>query len=641
MTDSSSNESGEDAFGNDPSPPSNDLNRLRRILVGPEQEQLHTLRKRLDDPGLNAKEISRVLPEAMIIRSARDGMIAKALEPTIGEALRASVKRDRKILVDALFPVMAPAIRKAISSTILAMVQSLNQVIEHSFSLRGLKWRIEAIRARKPFAEVVLLHTLAYQVEEVFLIYRENGLMLQHVAAKEVFAQDPDLVSGMLTAIQDFVRDSFGAERGEGLDTFRVGERSVWIEHGPHAIIAAVIRGNPPEDFKSFLKETLDIIHLEQGEALESYDGDSAPFEPVKVHLENCLQSRFRQEAKKTTPLVWVLPALVVLLLLLWAFNIFQSHQRWAEFSERLNREPGIMVTMAEKKSGKYYVSGLLDPLALNPQKILEETKISKDEVVFRWEPYHSFTPEFISKRINLMLSPPQTVSLKYDDGILSAGGSAFHAWIVEARRMAATIPSIVRFTENGLIDIDSALGPPGTVTLELKGTTLFAHGSASHKWIARASEVSRGLPGITAFIAGLTDLDQKEMDGLRAKFERHAVYFEADRFELSPDQMKVLEDMGQDTKRLIQLAGVLKKDILLEITGHSDSKGNEKINIRLSQKRAEKISSFLVDLGLEDKFLVARGIGSAKPAVEETSDMGSNVNRRATFRVVSKDFSK
>ena len=80
-------------------------------------------------------------------------------------------------------------------------------------SKQGLKWRFEALRTRKPFAEVILLHTLVYQVEQIFLIHKDTGLTLQHVVSKAELANDPDLVSGMLTAIKDFVQDSFGAQR--------------------------------------------------------------------------------------------------------------------------------------------------------------------------------------------------------------------------------------------------------------------------------------------------------------------------------------------------------------------------------------------------------------------------------------------
>ena len=102
---------------------------------------------------------------------------------------------------------MGPAIRKAIAATIQGLIQNFNQILEHSFSIKGLRWRLEALRTRRPFAEVVLLHTLVYQVEQVFLVHRKSGLLIDHVVAKTTVPQNPDLVSGMLTAIKDFVQE--------------------------------------------------------------------------------------------------------------------------------------------------------------------------------------------------------------------------------------------------------------------------------------------------------------------------------------------------------------------------------------------------------------------------------------------------
>ena len=146
-------------------------------------------------------------------------------------ALKTSVHKNPKVLADAIFPVLGPAIRKAISTTLMAMIQSLNMILNQSFSWRGIKWRLESLRSRRPFAEVILLHSLVYRVEQIFLIHRKTGLVLQHITADPSDSRDPDLVSGMLTAIQDFVKDTFDSEHGEMLDTLRMdGDHSLWIE---------------------------------------------------------------------------------------------------------------------------------------------------------------------------------------------------------------------------------------------------------------------------------------------------------------------------------------------------------------------------------------------------------------------------
>ena len=247
------------------------LNTLKELLLKTEKEQILRIEKRLDDPMIKAKEISQSLPEAISLSVLDNNKLSRVIQPVIDDAIKVSVQKNPKALADALFPVLGPGIRKAISSTIMGMIQSLNQMLNHSVSIQGMKWRFEAFRTRKQFAEVILLHTLVYKVEQIFFIHGESGIVLDHVVAKDTIIQDPDLVSGMLTAIQDFVKDSFDTD--DDLDTLRMGsDKSVWIEKGEHALIAAVIRGTPPLDMRIRYRELIEDIHIKSGAALEKFD---------------------------------------------------------------------------------------------------------------------------------------------------------------------------------------------------------------------------------------------------------------------------------------------------------------------------------------------------------------------------------
>ncbi len=232
MIDAAVREGPDEAEDNSGDSTTDELAELRGLLLAPEQTQLIDLQERLDNPARYAEDVSRVLPDAFALSSSRSNKLTNLLMPTVESAIGVSVKKNPQRLVDAIFPVMGPAIRRAIAAAFSEMVQSLNQSLEYSISIKGLKWRLEALRTGKSFAEVVLSHTLLYRVEQVFLIHRETGLLLQHVEAGVAAVQDVDLVSGMLTAIQDFVHDSFGAERSDALDSMQVGELTVWIERG-------------------------------------------------------------------------------------------------------------------------------------------------------------------------------------------------------------------------------------------------------------------------------------------------------------------------------------------------------------------------------------------------------------------------
>jgi OOP family OmpA-OmpF porin len=246
---------------------------LRRLLLAPEQQQLAQINARLNDQKGRVKDLSRALPDAIRARNAQDQALTAALTPNIGPALRQAIKNDPSAVIEAVTPVIGPAIRKAISHTLNELVQSIDETLKHSVSMQGLKWRAEAFRTGRSFAEVVLYHTLVYRVEQAFLFHRNTGLLLAHAAAATAKAEDPDLVSGLLTAINDLGRDSFQATEEQNLMKLDYGELEVWIEGGVPpvelAYLAVVIRGSAPEGLRNeVLLPALEAIHSNQREAL-------------------------------------------------------------------------------------------------------------------------------------------------------------------------------------------------------------------------------------------------------------------------------------------------------------------------------------------------------------------------------------
>ncbi|MEO8484333.1 MAG: hypothetical protein ABI634_19150 [Acidobacteriota bacterium] len=359
-----------------------ELASLRTLLVGPEQRHLAALQTRLDDARARAEDLGEVLPQ-VLLQHAQDPHFTRALTPPIEKAITASVQRNPKPLADALFPVMGPAIRKAVAASLAGMVESLNRTLEHSLSWRSVQWRLEGWRTGRSFAEIVLLETLVFRVEQVFLIDRRSGLLLQHVSAPAVEVQDADMVSGMLTAIRDFVQDSFRIKDGDGLEALKVGDLSVWIEPGPFAVVAAVIRGSAPREFRRTLQDAVETLHLQFGEALETFDGDTSAFGDARATLEACLETQFRSEERRRRRYgASLLFGAVAIALGVWAGFAYRDQRRWAHYLDLIRAEPGIVVVSTSHESGRHVVSGLRDPLARDPQSLLTGTGLAASDVV-------------------------------------------------------------------------------------------------------------------------------------------------------------------------------------------------------------------------------------------------------------------
>jgi outer membrane protein OmpA-like peptidoglycan-associated protein len=553
---------------------------LRSLLVGPEQRELAALRARVADPAARTRDVSGVLPDA-IARRAGDPQLARALAPPVEEAITASVRRDPQPLADALFPAIGPAIRKAIVHTLASMMESLNRTIELSLSWRALRWRWTAFRTGRPFAEIVLLNTLQYQVEQVFLVHAETGLLLQHVAADPMAAQDADQISAMLTAIRDFARDSFRVDGNQSLDAMRVGDLQVLVEQGPLALVAGVVRGTPPVTLAETFGSTLEAIHRQLGEELASFTGDSAPFERVRPLLEACLVRSLRERPAAPVARRWLLAAAVTLLAVaLWGYFSMRERQRFDDYLDRLSAEPGIVVLDHGRRRGKLYVTGWRDPMAQDPMTLAAAAGLRPDAVEGRWEPYEALHPMFVAERARDVLRPPPGVTIGYRDGVLTASGAAPERWIVESEQRAPVVAGVRRFEYVGV--------PP----------------------------------------------EQR----LKARLEAISLRFPKGLARLAPGQDAAVRTVSDLLAELNAVARSGTSRVRVEINGHTDSDGSDAANLPLSQARADAVLSLLARDRLDALDFAARGVGSSMPLPDVAGETGKERNRRVSFLVAIPD---
>jgi OOP family OmpA-OmpF porin len=544
-----------------------ELSRLHTLLF-PEREHWAGLARRLDDPAVRAAETAEVLPESVRQALARGPGLATTIAPVVEDAIHTSVRHDPGKLVDAIFPVMGPAIRRSITATLRDMIQSLNHMLETSVSWRGLVWRLEARRTGKPFAEVFLLHTLVYQVQQVFLIHRETGLLLHHVVAQSLGLPDPSIVSGMMTAIQDFVNESFNTGDAGTLHTMQVGDLTVWIEPGPHAYVAAIVRGHAPVDLRVALQESLARIHGEFGALLEQFSGDAAPYEACRPTLEACLQSQSsdRQHRVMSWPL-GVAVAAIVLVLGGWLYTSIRDGRQWERYVDRLRREPGLVLVTAEHRGGRYVVSGLRDSLAADPARLLAEVGYAPADVSARWEPYYAADPAFVLARAAALLKPPATTRLECLAGVLTLSGSAPRTWMVEQLKLAPFVPGVTSVRADGL----------------------------------RVQEVVDAEAGA-------------------ARVNAHRLYFAPESIVLDEAARQELDVVATDIRTLLLAAPRAPFTVAIAVTGRTDDTGTETINVKLAARRAEVTVDALVAAGLPRSLFAASGAPASAEAPTEAS---------------------
>jgi OOP family OmpA-OmpF porin len=380
----------------DPRP--DELAELRALLLGQQMVELQELHKRLDDPNVRAEELSQVLAKAVALSLKRDRDLQRSFYPIVEQALQISVARNPGLLATSLAPIIGETVRKAVANAFRSMAENINLMLERSLSFESMKWRFEALRTGKSYGEIALLRSLRYKVQQVFLIHRETGIVLQHISAQGEGVSEAELVSGMLTAIQDFVRDSFTSKHSQDLETMQAGEFLIWVHHGPQALLAGTILGTPPPELHNVFARENELIHQEFAAQLASFNGDASAFDAARPHLQNCMLGQTGRPKKGAGWLVGVL-ALVILGLVAVGFVLHRRNSRWEHYLTQLNNQPGIMVTGAERTWGQYRVWGLRDPLSPDPIQLAAESGIPAARLEARFMPYQSLDEHFQRER--------------------------------------------------------------------------------------------------------------------------------------------------------------------------------------------------------------------------------------------------
>jgi OOP family OmpA-OmpF porin len=554
---------------------------LRELLLAPEQREIEELKHQLaqNNAPVAVDSVAAVLPAAVTRAHEQGGRMAGALQPLLEGTLLRAVRERPAVIAEAIFPIIGAAINRAMREALSRMMQQTTYALEHAFSLRSWRWRLEARATGQPFSEVVLLHSLVFRVEQVFLIQPESGLLLQHVHAdmqqasveESMELQNASLVSSMLTAIQDFVRDSFRTDSKAALDTVEVGEVTVWIE-----------RGTAPVSLRSVLREALAKCHRDYPAELKAFSGDPNELSGLRPYLLQCLQSQ--QQSAASRPLLGRVVLSALLLAALGGLGYlslreWQREQQHLRAHRKLAQQPGYILLRSQRRGTGYDLELLRDPQAKPVEEALSEAGFRAGAGSLVVRPFLSLEPALIQARATAALRPPESVSLQLrPDGTLVASGKADADWIADAR----------------------LLGPT--------------------------------LAGIAAFVCEVTPLPQPPqlydilMERAHA-LEAIVFHFRAGSIELIPGQAAEQARAVAEMKEILRMAaGDPSLDVTIEVYAHTDSIGDELYNLRLRESRAKQMRYWLASAGIDMRKL--RAVAPLQFEIERQE-------RAASFRVV------
>ncbi len=108
-------------------------------------------------------------------------------------------------------------------------------------------------------------------------------------------------------------------------------------------------------------------------------------------------------------------------------------------------------------------------------------------------------------------------------------------------------------------------------------------------------------------------------------------IYYDFDKWDIRDDARPSLD----------KLAGILDKNpsIKIQLSSHTDCRGNDRYNEELSQRRAQSAVEYLIGRSIKSERLVAKGYGESSPAVvcvcQKCTEEQYQANRRTTFKIL------
>lgn len=100
-------------------------------------------------------------------------------------------------------------------------------------------------------------------------------------------------------------------------------------------------------------------------------------------------------------------------------------------------------------------------------------------------------------------------------------------------------------------------------------------------------------------------------------------------------DKATIRSESANELERLVKLLNE-NPTLKIELGSHTDSKGSDEYNMKLSDNRSRSVVSYLIGKGISPDRLVAKGYGETKPIDTNDTDEGRQNNRRTEFKILS-----
>lgn len=574
---------------------------LRHLILGEEgdkfdrlEEEIAFLRNRIVDKESLITSLDPVIADLLErkIMNSRDDM-ADALAPVMSEAIKKQVYETREDVVDALYPVIGQTIKRSMSEAMQDLVSGVNHRIEKALIRNLLPRKLQAKLMGLSEAELMVKESLPFEIEQIFLIHLKTGLLVSHVASSDGDKVDQELISGMLTAIRDFVSEAFREDPNRELSEIQYGDAKIILELGRYSYLAVVVSGVEPQDFRDRLHKLSERLHNLYFKELRQFDGELTELEGCERELARFLAIQKVQEQTqsktKTRPYFkyLILFTLVLFMIVTGAFFVPQwiengKHEK--QLFSTLEAQPGINVDQLEidVNDGDITLAGVMNSFWARNQADSIATAMP-------------FTKS-VDNHITVMVDA------------------------VDQEKLDQQIEEKVTQYQ-----AEPYFSPKFIITQDRLTIEGFVSNSQTRRDLGHLlSEI----PGVKVVHNNLRLVNETELAEAKQLFNENTLFFEKDSISVEPFQKQKID-------RVSDYFATISDKFHLVVRGFSNDHKDFYDNLRTAKQRAENVAEHLVNSGIHQNRLVVLYYGQKYPILEQESLNSPLKNSRVEFDII------
>src|SRR3989449_4602068 len=130
-------------------------------------------------------------------------------------------------------------------------------------------------------------------LEDVFLLNHKDGLLIKHETRRLRPDVDTDILSGMLTAVQAFVKDALRGDDYADLNEMTVGHMHILIGRGKWLVLAARIEGDGSQSWTSQIERCIKDMEDHHWDQIEEWDGDMGLARVLNPDIKKLIQGSY------------------------------------------------------------------------------------------------------------------------------------------------------------------------------------------------------------------------------------------------------------------------------------------------------------------------------------------------------------